>query len=74
MFLRKFMLKEDAHKLYAENWNRDFTTMEDLYQRIKNLAENGCYQLCVYIDSESEYDKVMSVLHTNGFNVEHYQG
>lgn len=68
------MLKKDAKQLYQDNWDKSFTIMEELYQRIKTLAENGAYNLCVYIDSKRQYDDVAAELSKNGFSVEDYNG
>ncbi len=68
------MLSKDAHNLYQQNWDKEFTSMEELYQRIKNLAENGGYNLCVYIDSKRKYDEVAGELKSNGYNIEDYNG
>lgn len=68
------MLKSDAQNLYKENWKKEFTSMENLYKRIKVLAENGAYSLCVYIDSKKTYDEVSFNLKSNGFSVEDYNG
>lgn len=68
------MLSKDAHNLYQQNWDKSFTSMEELYQRIKTLAENGGYSLCVYIDSKRQYDDVAKELKSNGYNIEDYNG
>jgi superfamily II DNA helicase RecQ len=68
------MKREEAKTLYGENWDLEYTTMEDLYKRIKALAENGAYSLCVYIDSRNQYDEVYGELSQNGYDVEHYNG
>jgi len=68
------MKREDAKKLYNDNWDLEYTSMEALYQRIKTLSENGSYSLCVYIDSRNQYNEVYSDLRGNGYDVEHYNG
>lgn len=66
------MKREDADKLYEANWKREYTTMEDLYQRINDLAKNGAYNLAVYVDSKQEYAQVYAKLVDNGYTVEDY--
>lgn len=61
-----------AKELYNKNWDKQFTTMEDLYSRIKILAENGACEMCVYIESSSQYNEVYSKLRQEGYVVEHY--
>lgn len=68
------MEAKEATTLYKKNWDLEFTTMEALYERIKALAENGAYQMCVYIDSKNTYDQVYGELSTLGYEVEHYNG
>lgn len=68
------MQAKEAAALYNQNWDLEFTTMEALYKRIKSLAENGAYQMCVYIDSKNTYDQVYGELSENGYDVEHYNG
>lgn len=63
-----------ANELYLQNWNQEFTTMEALFERIKVLADNGAYSLCVYIDSQSQYQQVATELHHKGYVVEDYNG
>ncbi len=65
---------KEATALYNDNWDLEFTTMEDLYERIRVLSKNGCAQLCVYVDSKKQYDEVYDELSENDFNVEHYNG
>lgn len=68
------MKAKEAAALYEENWDLEFTTMEVLYQRIKVLAENGCAELCVYLDSKRKYDEVYSILRQDGYRLEDYNG
>lgn len=68
------MNAKDAKALYEEHWDQEFTTIEDLFTRIKTLAENGAYTLCVYIDSRKDYDDVYEILSSHGYDVEHYNG
>lgn len=68
------MKHELAKKLYNDNWDGQYTTMEKLYERIRTLAENGGYQMCVYIDSRKDYNMVYDQLSDNGYDVEHYNG
>jgi hypothetical protein len=68
------MQASKAKALYNEHWDKEFTTMEDLYARIKALAENGAYEMCVYIDSMSQYEEVESNLKLAGYDVEDYNG
>jgi hypothetical protein len=44
---------EQASKLYKDNWDLEYTNMENLYKCIETLAKNGAYNMCVYIDSKS---------------------
>jgi alkylhydroperoxidase family enzyme len=66
------MEKAEALHLYNENWDREFTTIDNLYARIKVLAENGCYQCLTYIDSRLACDRVKDQLREDGFDVEYY--
>lgn len=68
------MNQDTAHVLYEKNWAKEFTTIEDLHQRIEVLAQNGAYELCVYIDSKIKYDEVVSLLRSDGFVLEDYNG
>lgn len=68
------MKREDADKLYDENWDREYTTDEALYARIKALAENGSYSCCVYFDSMEQYHCVKGELRGYGYEVEDYNG
>lgn len=68
------MNSKEAKELYQENWDLPFTTMEELYKRIKTLAENGAYSLCVYVDSKKLYNEVFGNLCENGYDTEHYNG
>ena len=68
------MQASQAKILYNEGWDKEFTTMEDLYARIKALAENGSDKMCVYIDSKSKYDEVYANLAQAGYGVENYNG
>lgn len=65
---------KEAKALYTKNWDLEFTKIEDLFTRIKILAENGAYTLCVYIDSHKDYDEVYGILSEKGYDVEHYNG
>lgn len=68
------MKRELAKELYSENWAKDFTTLEDLYTQIKTLAENGCYNMCIYIDGRKKYTEICSILHAEGYELEDYNG
>jgi hypothetical protein len=48
--------------------------MEDLFERIGLLSENGAYTLCVYIDSQKQYHDVANQLSVQGYTVEEYNG
>ena len=65
---------EKAKKLYSENWDKQFSTVEDLFARIEALAKNGAYQMCVYVDSKKTYNEIYSLLSQQGYGVEHYNG
>lgn len=66
--------RETARALYNEHWNEPFTTMHALLQRISTLATAGAYEMCVYVDSKTQYDQVYGELAELGFDVEHYNG
>jgi hypothetical protein len=68
------MNAEQANELYLKHWNKKFTTMEALIERIRILSENGAYSLCVYIDNHAQYHRVASDLNTQGYGVEDYNG
>ena len=68
------MQRSEAKALYNTNWDKEFTTLEDLYTRIRQLAELGCYEACVYIDSVKTYDTVKGALAEAGYDVEDYNG
>jgi len=68
------MDRKIAYKNYSDNWDREFTTLEALYERIRILSENGAYRMCIYIDSKKEYNDVLEDLIKNGYSVEHYNG
>lgn len=68
------MKRSVAKQNYNENWDREFTTLEDLYERIETLSQNGSYSLCVYIDSKKTYNDVLDELIKNEYTVEHYNG
>lgn len=65
---------KQATELYTDNWDKQFTTMEDLFSRIEVLAKNGAYQMCVYVDSKKIYNKVFAALNEAGYGVDHYNG
>lgn len=65
---------KQAKELYNENWDREFTTIEDLFTRIEALAKNGAYQMCVYVDSKKTYNEVYALLQEQGYGVEDYNG
>lgn len=68
------MKASQAKELYNKGWDKEFTNIEDLYARIKILAENGAYEMCVYIDSRNQYDEVYNSLSNDGYDVEDYNG
>lgn len=68
------MKREIAKANYATNWDREFTTLEALLERIKVLSENGAYRCQVYIDSVTAYDYTKGELSALGYDVEDYNG
>jgi hypothetical protein len=66
--------RETACALYNDHWDEPFTTLEALLLRIQTLAMAGGYELCVFIDSKTQYDEVYEALIDRDFDVEHYNG
>ena len=64
----------EATRLYRSAWCPDLTSLEQLYTRIRILAENGASHAIVYVDSLSEYEDVKAEMLNQGFNVEDYNG
>ena len=68
------MKREEADKLYTDNWDAEFTTTDALNARIKTLAEAGAYEMCVRIDSAKQCAAVKADLRERGFSVENHNG
>lgn len=66
------MNAQQASTMYEQNWQPQFTNIEDLYERIKRIAKEGGYQLFINIDSRQQYNNVYSVLQSQGYDVEPY--
>lgn len=66
------MKRTDADALYNTNWQKPFTTMEALFTQIKLLSENGCYTVCIAIDSKAVYNAVFKELRDLGYEVSEY--
>jgi hypothetical protein len=64
----------EAYALYQESGDASFTNMEDLYNQIRALATNGAYEMCIYVDSKSKYNKIKAQLLDDGYDVEDYNG
>lgn len=68
------MKRTEATELYNNSWDGQFTSMEDVFARIKALSSNGAYQMCVMFENTSEYDAVRAELIELGYDVEVYNG
>ena len=68
------MNRAEATAAYNASWALQFTSMEDLFARIKALSSNGAYQMCVEFENFSEHDAVSAALVDMGYDVEAYNG
>lgn len=63
-----------AGQLYEENWDRNFTTYDELFSRIKSLAENGADKLYVRFEDSKKLTEVKTKLEKLEYDVENYWG
>jgi len=66
--------RKEASALYGANWALEYTTPEALFERIRTLATNGCYEMVLEFDNRAQRDEARAVLSEAGFDFEKYNG
>lgn len=63
-----------ATTIYNDNAFLNFTSMDEVWDRIRNAATYGAYSVQIVFDSFEDKNEVWKTLHEQGFQVERYNG